>query len=272
MPYYPPATGGGGTPGGSNTQVQFNDSGAFGGDAGLTYDKATQTATLGTAANGVGIISSGNGTVANLDAASIAVQPGMPFDDGSSLANSGNVNFNGSDGINGGVGTGYIYHAGNSDTGSGGGIQFRSGSTGGTNGTSGITFELGTDANGLPGELSFINVTKIEPQEPDAGVFNDIGVMTFSGHPGAYIADASVRHAQVSPSTGTTAPSGWGMAGTSGSSTTVGSSSTNATTRQVRTNYATAASAGANNGWFAITRNIYVSSTAGQGGCWSSTI
>lgn len=28
-------------PGGSNAQVQFNDSGAFGGDAGLTYDKST---------------------------------------------------------------------------------------------------------------------------------------------------------------------------------------------------------------------------------------
>lgn len=31
----------GGTPGGSDTQVQFNDGGAFGGDAGLTYAKAT---------------------------------------------------------------------------------------------------------------------------------------------------------------------------------------------------------------------------------------
>lgn len=33
--------GGGGTPGGANTQIQFNDSGAFGGDAGLTFIKAT---------------------------------------------------------------------------------------------------------------------------------------------------------------------------------------------------------------------------------------
>jgi hypothetical protein len=33
------AGGGGGTPGGATTQVQFNDGGAFGGDAGLTYDK-----------------------------------------------------------------------------------------------------------------------------------------------------------------------------------------------------------------------------------------
>jgi hypothetical protein len=33
--------GGNGTPGGSNTQVQFNDEGNFGGDAGFTYDSTT---------------------------------------------------------------------------------------------------------------------------------------------------------------------------------------------------------------------------------------
>lgn len=37
----------GGTPGGSNTQVQFNNSGAFGGDAGLTYNSTTDTLTIG---------------------------------------------------------------------------------------------------------------------------------------------------------------------------------------------------------------------------------
>ena len=36
---------GGGTPGGTDTQVQFNDSSAFGGDAGLTYNKTTDTLT-----------------------------------------------------------------------------------------------------------------------------------------------------------------------------------------------------------------------------------
>lgn len=35
-----------GTPGGSNTQVQFNDSSAFGGDAGLTYNKTTDSLTI----------------------------------------------------------------------------------------------------------------------------------------------------------------------------------------------------------------------------------
>lgn len=43
--YWKPATasGGGGTPGGVDTQVQFNDGGAFGGDAGFTYNKTTDT-------------------------------------------------------------------------------------------------------------------------------------------------------------------------------------------------------------------------------------
>lgn len=39
---------GGGTPGGSNTQVQFNDSGSFGGDSGLTYNKTTDVLSAGT--------------------------------------------------------------------------------------------------------------------------------------------------------------------------------------------------------------------------------
>lgn len=38
--------GGGGTPGGSDTQIQFNDSNAFGGDAGLTYLKASDALVL----------------------------------------------------------------------------------------------------------------------------------------------------------------------------------------------------------------------------------
>src|SRR5690242_12759599 len=37
--------GGGGTPGGSDTQVQFNDGGSFGGDAGLTFNKTSNVLT-----------------------------------------------------------------------------------------------------------------------------------------------------------------------------------------------------------------------------------
>lgn len=42
-------------PGGIDTQVQFNDAGAFGGDAGLTYNKSTDSLSAGTIL--------GNGTI-----------------------------------------------------------------------------------------------------------------------------------------------------------------------------------------------------------------
>src|ERR1051325_731071 len=40
-----PCASGGGTPGGSNTQVQFNDSSTLGGDSGLVYNKTTNALT-----------------------------------------------------------------------------------------------------------------------------------------------------------------------------------------------------------------------------------
>ena len=40
------AAAGGGSPGGANTQVQFNDSAAFGGDAGFVYDKTIDTLSI----------------------------------------------------------------------------------------------------------------------------------------------------------------------------------------------------------------------------------
>ena len=51
------AGGGGGTPGGANTQVQFNDAGAFGGNGAFVYNKATSTLTVSIVAannNGAG--------------------------------------------------------------------------------------------------------------------------------------------------------------------------------------------------------------------------
>jgi hypothetical protein len=44
------ASGGGGTPGGSNTYVQFNDGGAFGGNGQFVYNKVTNTLTVGNVA------------------------------------------------------------------------------------------------------------------------------------------------------------------------------------------------------------------------------
>jgi hypothetical protein len=50
--------GSGGSPGGSDTQVQFNDGGAFGGDADFTWNKTTNLLTLVAAQSGAGTESS----------------------------------------------------------------------------------------------------------------------------------------------------------------------------------------------------------------------
>lgn len=66
----PPGAGGGGTPGGSTTQMQFNDGGAFAGASMLTWDKTNNVLYCGDSAGGSVKIavkpSSGGGNAANL--------------------------------------------------------------------------------------------------------------------------------------------------------------------------------------------------------------
>ena len=63
---------GGGTPGGSDTQVQFNDGGSFGGDSGFTFNKTTNSITAITNITASGNISaSGDMTCNNLTAIGI---------------------------------------------------------------------------------------------------------------------------------------------------------------------------------------------------------
>jgi hypothetical protein len=65
-------SGGGATPpGGSNTQVQFNDSGVFGGDAGLVYNKTTDAFTV----NGSLVLNGSTSGSATLTATPIAGTP-----------------------------------------------------------------------------------------------------------------------------------------------------------------------------------------------------
>jgi hypothetical protein len=61
------ASGGSGTPAGSDTQVQFNDNGSFGGDAGLTYNKTTDALTL------AGALAAGATTITSTSANALAV-------------------------------------------------------------------------------------------------------------------------------------------------------------------------------------------------------
>ncbi len=95
---YPNPTGGGGSgsPGGSTTQVQFNDAGSFGGDAGLVYDKTTDTLTAGnlTLTNALPLTQGGTGATSAsaartaLGLGSLATQSGT-FSGTSSGTNTG---------------------------------------------------------------------------------------------------------------------------------------------------------------------------------------
>lgn len=68
------AAGGGGTPGGANTQVQFNNNGSFGGDPGLTYSSSTDSLTVQGmtmfGSNALNLASNENLLYGNIDSAS----------------------------------------------------------------------------------------------------------------------------------------------------------------------------------------------------------
>ena len=93
--------GGGGTPGGSDTQVQFNDGGSFGGDAGLTYNKTTDVLTVAGSFNGphngtVGATTANTGAFTTLSATgnvtlSGGTANGVLYLNGSKVATSGSA-------------------------------------------------------------------------------------------------------------------------------------------------------------------------------------
>lgn len=83
------SSGGGGSPGGSDTQVQFNDSGSFGGDAGFTFNKTTDYINIGNNSSPGGILTQNSGGVLD-NTAAFGVSPETPTinptDKGTSVA------------------------------------------------------------------------------------------------------------------------------------------------------------------------------------------
>jgi hypothetical protein len=73
-----PAGGGGGSPGGANTNVQINDSGAFYGDAGFTYTKATKEVNIGGDTH-IDVTGSSTGTPRVLGLSNLASGPAGRF-------------------------------------------------------------------------------------------------------------------------------------------------------------------------------------------------
>ena len=63
----------GGTPEGSNTQIQFNNSGSFGGSVNLTFDGTTVTGTISTSTNAKGLINSPDITVGNIVGTALSI-------------------------------------------------------------------------------------------------------------------------------------------------------------------------------------------------------
>ena len=65
--YFSTVSGGSGSPGGANTQIQFNDGGAFAGNAAMTFDKVTGNITLGNIVTNVNKIQ----TVASINVSAV---------------------------------------------------------------------------------------------------------------------------------------------------------------------------------------------------------
>lgn len=131
------STDGGSSVGGSDTQVQFNDGGTISGDAGLTYNKTTDTLTLG---NIAGLTSE----ALDIDAADFGSGSGTGLalnitsgDGGSAGGAGGAVNITAGGGLSGGAGGALNLNGGlGNSSASGGDINILPGGSG--SGTPGI--------------------------------------------------------------------------------------------------------------------------------------
>lgn len=142
------ATGGSGSPGGSDTYIQYNDSMAFGGDANFTWDKNTSLLTIGTTLkiNGSSIVTPDSDAPVAL---SIITGSGVDIADltdvaGASLnitSGQGSTSFTadvaggGGGSVNIHAGSGGNAGGGDADGGTGGTIEIRAGAAGSKAGT-----------------------------------------------------------------------------------------------------------------------------------------
>lgn len=105
---------GGGAPGGSDTYVQFNDSSAFGGDAGLTYNKTTDTLTItgDLVVNGGDITtSSSSATLFDHTATTISIGGVATTTNIGTNANGSVINFNNGNMTFSRTGSGMVYYS-----------------------------------------------------------------------------------------------------------------------------------------------------------------
>jgi hypothetical protein len=163
------------TPGGLTTQVQFNDAGAFGGDAEFTWDKTNNILTIGNLTTGATIRSapvSGSSTGVRMllragDSSGLPGASGGALDliAGNSVSSAtgagGAATLTAGNGITGGDAT-IKSGAGNASTGGGGHIKLSLNATGANKGniyTRGTGVELATNATGGFFEIPSCNGT-----------------------------------------------------------------------------------------------------------------
>lgn len=146
---------GAGSAGGANTDIQFNDSGALGGQPTFTFDKATYIVTIG-AENNTGTVAGANAVTANLGGGAIEIQGGV----GNGNGEGGSALLLGGDGGTTGLGgsIAIVSGPGGATSGAGGAISILSGS-GQTLGAGGIINIISGDGTGSAVDGGAINIT-----------------------------------------------------------------------------------------------------------------
>lgn len=129
-------SGSGGTPGGSNTNIQFNDSSAFGGQSSFAFNKTTNIVTLGVQGT-ASTLTAPNSASSGTAGGSLDIKSG----NGNGSAVGGDLNLNsGNGGSTGGAGGNIFLQAGNASGGNsnGGVISIGDGAPSGTGVTTGV--------------------------------------------------------------------------------------------------------------------------------------
>ena len=153
------AASGGGTPAGSDTQIQYNNAGAFGASAYFRY--GTQSSLtgpiVGSPGNSTPIMAS-DGDSGNLNGTNFTLLAGQPFDNSTDPANGGGFNNTAQDGIHGGSGGPLDLSSGGSDSGAAGTLTIYGGYSESGQGAHVEIYGGGTDT-GTSGDISLIGYT-----------------------------------------------------------------------------------------------------------------
>lgn len=170
-------SGGGGTPGGSDTQVQYNNAGAFGGSAKFTWTDSTSTMLLG-AAGASASITTATGVTSGQDGGDLAITLGAGAPTGSSAHGGGFTITAGAAGAGGGAGGGLTFTAGAGagGSGAGGSVNFTTGASSTTAGHFRVTLGAGSPN----GTFEIVNLPTTDPSVTNA-LWSSNGVVVQSG-------------------------------------------------------------------------------------------